>query len=174
MDEYTQRALTSSVAESAQIRGVTVAAAESITAGNIASALAAGANASAWFTASVVAYRTSFKRKLLGVTAQKVISAECAIQMMEGALEVTGADVAVSTTGAGGPDDEEGQPPGTVFICVGSASRHSVFEHHFAGEPAAVVALATTAALRHLHLAIQETPAHSASTRADESEISNP
>jgi nicotinamide-nucleotide amidase len=174
VDEYTQLALASAIAEVAHKHGHSVAAAESITAGNIAFALATGANASEWFTGSIVAYRTALKRQLLGVTAQHVITAECAIQMMKGVLAVTRADVGVATTGAGGPDEEEGQPPGTVFICVGTAVEHAVFEHHFTGEPAAVVSLATTAALRHLRLALLRVPSHSARTRADESEISKP
>jgi PncC family amidohydrolase len=150
-----QQSLASAVAEGAQRGGHTIAAAESVTAGSVATALAAGAEASEWFKGSIVAYQTALKRDLLGVTEERVITPECAVQMMLGALTVTGADLAVSITGVGGPDPEEQQPPGTVFTCAGSRSRHSVLEHHFEGPPVTIVALATTAALRHLRTAVE-------------------
>ena len=130
--------------------GRTVAAAESITAGQLATALAAAPQASEWFCASIVAYHTGMKRTLLGVTAQAIISRECAIQMAEGILERTGADLAVTTTGVGGPDPEEGRPAGTVIICAGTRDDLRTFEHHFDGPPEEVVRQATLQALRHL------------------------
>lgn len=154
MDE---RALASAnaVAELAQAKGLTIAAAESVTAGHVASALAAGESASEWFMGSVVAYRTAMKQAVLGVTGDRVITRLCATQMVTGVIELTGADVAVSTTGAGGPDPEEGRPPGTVFIAVGDGRRQAVFEHRFGGSPEAVVAVAARAALEHLRLALE-------------------
>ena len=160
MDEQgTQTALVTAVSDAAQLRRVTIAAAESVTAGHIASALAIGENASEWFMGSVVAYRTTTKQRLLRVTEERVITAECAAQMLLGVLDATRADVGVSTTGAGGPDPEEDQPPGTVFICAGTRDRHTVFEHHFDGPPAEVVSSATSAALEHLRLAVAEASA---------------
>ena len=38
--------------------------------------------------------------------------------MAEGARDLLGATYAVSTTGVAGPDDQEGKPPGTVFVAV--------------------------------------------------------
>lgn len=70
--------------------------------------------------------------------------------MAEGALRLTGADLVVSITGVGGPDPEEGKPPGTVIICAGSRDDLQVFDHAFDGEPEDVVRLATEQALRHL------------------------
>jgi PncC family amidohydrolase len=131
-------------------RGHRVVTAESVTAGGIATALAAAGGASEWFCGGIVAYQTETKRRVLGVTADRVITEECARQMAEGALAATGADLAVAVTGVGGPDPEEGEPPGTVFICAGSAERWHVFEHRFEGDPPQVVELAVTHALRHL------------------------
>jgi PncC family amidohydrolase len=138
------------IAETALRLGVQVAAAESITAGHVASALAAGTNGSEWFCGSIVAYQTPVKQALLGVTTDQVITAECAEQMARGALWATHADLVVATTGVGGPDPEEGRPPGTVFICAGNTEKLTVFEHAFDGDPEAVVVAATLQALQHL------------------------
>ncbi len=45
-----------------------------------------------------------------------VISAECARSMAERARTLMGATYGVSTTGVAGPDTQEGQPVGTVFV----------------------------------------------------------
>lgn len=130
--------------------GRKVAAAESITAGRIATSLAAAPDASEWFWGSVVAYHTGMKRELLGVTSTTIISRDCARQMAQGLLDRTGAELVVATTGVGGPDPEEGRPPGTVVICAGTADGLHVFEHRFDGSPEEVVEQATVEALRHL------------------------
>ncbi len=38
--------------------------------------------------------------------------------MAEGAARLLHADVALATTGVAGPDEQDGQPPGTVFAGV--------------------------------------------------------
>lgn len=128
----------------------TVVAAESVTAGAIGQALAAAPEASRWLSGSILAYRTPTKRTLLGVTAPRVITAECAEQMARGALALTGADVVIATTGVGGPDPEEGRPAGTVFLCVGRPGELRTVEVHFGGDPAEVVDAATARALELL------------------------
>jgi PncC family amidohydrolase len=148
--------LATSIGHAALTRGHTIAAAESVTAGSIGTALAMGEKASEWFRGSIVAYQTGLKRELLGVTADLVITAECAQQMAEGALRLTGADRVVTVTGVGGPDPEEGKPAGTVFICAGSSGDLRVFEHHLEGEPAQVVESATLLALDHLNAVTAE------------------
>jgi PncC family amidohydrolase len=148
MDEHHD--ITVEIATAARTRGLTVVAAESITAGEIATALAAAGDASEWFGASIVAYETAMKRKVLGVRSETIISEDCAREMAEGALALTGADLVVASTGVGGPDPEEGKPPGTVIICAGSRGDLRVFEHALPGTPEQVVHLATEHALRHL------------------------
>jgi nicotinamide-nucleotide amidase len=139
-----------SVAAAAHGRGHMVVAAESLTAGSVATALAAAGEASEWFYGSVVVYQTAAKGDLLGVTSERIISEDCATQMAEGALRASGADLVVAITGVGGPDPEEGEPPGTVIICVGSRKGLRVFNHEFQGSPEEVVELATLHALKHL------------------------
>lgn len=99
-------------------RGWSLATAESLTAGMVASRLASVPGASAVLVGGVVSYATALKRNMLGVTAERVVSPECAAQMAAGVAEVSGANVALSTTGVAGPDSLEGEAPGTVFVGV--------------------------------------------------------
>jgi nicotinamide-nucleotide amidase len=66
----------------------------------------------------VVAYASSVKKDLLGVTAEKVVSRQAAEEVATGARFRLGADVAVAVTGVAGPDRQDGEPPGTVWIGV--------------------------------------------------------
>lgn len=101
-------------------RGLTLATAESVTGGLIASRLTSVPGASEVFRGSVVSYASEVKFDVLGVPRGPVVSDEAAIAMAEGACRVLGADVAVSVTGVAGPDQLEGVPVGTVFMgtCV--------------------------------------------------------
>lgn len=101
-------------------RGLTLATAESVTGGLIASRLTSVPGASEVFRGSVVSYASEVKFDVLGVPRGPVVSDEAAIAMAEGACRVLGADVAVSVTGVAGPDQQEGVPVGTVFMgtCV--------------------------------------------------------
>jgi nicotinamide-nucleotide amidase len=100
---------------------ISVAAAESLTSGLIASRLGAGPDASTWFRGAVVAYQEPVKFDVLGVREGPLVTAECAEQMARGVRRLLGADVAVSVTGVGGPDSSEGEPPGTVYVAVTGA-----------------------------------------------------
>ena len=103
-------------------RGETVCCAESLTGGSLASLLSETPGASAVFVGGVVSYATEVKRSVLGVTASRVVSAECAIEMASGVRALLGADWALSTTGVAGPDAQEDEPVGTVFIGIASAA----------------------------------------------------
>ncbi len=99
-------------------RGWSLGVAESLTGGLIGARLANIPGASETFRGSIAAYATEVKRSVLGVTAGSVISAECVSQMAEGAQRVLGCDVAVAVTGVAGPDEQDGQPVGTVWFGV--------------------------------------------------------
>jgi len=111
-------------------RKATVATAESCTGGLIASRLTEHAGSSDFFKAGFVTYTDDQKRELLGVSremleAHTAVSEPVAAAMAAGALERTGADYALSTTGYAGPGGgTEETPVGTVFI--GLASPHGV------------------------------------------------
>ena len=104
-----------------QERGQTLATAESLTGGRLASALTGVPGASKSYVGGVVAYATSVKQEVLGVSPDLVerygvISAECALAMARGAAGVTGAVWGIGTTGVAGPDEQDGHPPGTVHV----------------------------------------------------------
>src|SRR3954447_11163641 len=87
--------------------GLKVAAAESLTGGAVSSALAAGPEAANWYAGALVAYSPEVKYDVLGVTRGPLICECCALEMARGAARVFATDVAVSTTGVGGPEPEE-------------------------------------------------------------------
>jgi nicotinamide-nucleotide amidase len=78
---------------------------------------------------SIVSYHPDVKRSVLGVTAERVVSAECAQEMAEGARRVLGADVGISITGVAGPEEQEGQPVGTVWFGVALPGRPAETVH---------------------------------------------
>jgi nicotinamide-nucleotide amidase len=110
-------------------QGRTLATAESVTGGLIAKRLTDIPGGSSAFRGSVVSYASEVKFDVLGVPEGPVISEETAIAMAEGACRVLGASCAISTTGVAGPEEQEGQPVGTVWIglCIdGEAEAHRV------------------------------------------------
>lgn len=138
--------------------GRRVAVAESLTSGSLSCHLGAAEAASEWFLGGVVAYHSAVKFTLLGVDRGPVITARCALQMAQGVVKLTGADIAVAVTGAGGPGPEEGKPSGTVFIGLYSAAGTRVEEFHFHAGPSHVVHETTFHALQMLDAAVRGAP----------------
>lgn len=101
--------------------GVTLATAESLTAGLVAAALADVPGASAVLQGGVVAYQNTVKTDLLDVdpdllASRGAVDPEVARQMAAGARRALGADVGASTTGVAGPESHQGRPVGTVMV----------------------------------------------------------
>ena len=138
---------TEQIARLAQKRDVRVATAESLTSGQVATSLGAGPDASEWFAGGVIAYSMAVKQRVLGVREGPVVTAECAEQMATGLLELTGADVAVSTTGVGGPEPSEGEPPGTAYVCVATSDGATTRRLELEGDPEEVLEQTVEAAL---------------------------
>ncbi len=108
-------------------RGMTVAVAESMTAGTLAARLSWPPGASAYFIGGVVGYTAQVKQGILGVSTETlegpgVVSEECAREMASGARRLFGADIGVAVTGAAGPESHGGKPAGTVCIAVAGES----------------------------------------------------
>ena len=103
---------------------MTVATAESCTAGLIAKRLTDVPGASDVFGCGIVSYQNAIKEKLLGVdpavlAAQTAVCEDVAKQMAAGALRQSGADLAVSITGLAGPGkDELGRDPGLAYLAL--------------------------------------------------------
>lgn len=150
----THERLVEQIASLARQRGLSVATAESLTTGRVAAQLGAAPEAAEWFRGGLVAYHDEVKHELLGVPRGPVVSDPAVRQMARGAARLLGADVAVATTGAGGPSEQDGQPPGTVFVAVVRAGEVTCREFHFEGEPPEVVARTTAAALELVHAAL--------------------
>ena len=131
-----------------QERGWRLATAESVTAGLVADKAAQGPDASEWFLGGVVAYATEVKTRVLGVAPGPVVNAATAEQMARGVSELMAADVTVSTTGVGGPDPEEGEPAGTVWIGVGIQGEVTTHRIQVDGDPEDVCTGAAEQALR--------------------------
>ncbi len=106
-----------------QGRNERVGCAESLTGGELAAWLSSTPGASATFTGAVVSYAGEVKRDVLGVTAERVVSSDCAEQMATGVRQLLGVDWALSTTGVAGPDEQEGQAVGTVYVGIASEQR---------------------------------------------------
>jgi nicotinamide-nucleotide amidase len=101
-----------------QEQGLTIGLAESLTGGLMASRAVDVPGASYWFRGSVVSYASDVKRDVLGVPDGPVVSADTVEAMAAGAVKVLGSDVGLAVTGVAGPDEQEGQPVGTVYIGI--------------------------------------------------------
>jgi nicotinamide-nucleotide amidase len=99
-------------------RGLTLGVAESVTGGLIASRLVNIAGASRWFRGGVVSYASEVKFDLLGVPRGPVVSGDAARAMAVGVRRVLGSDIGLSVTGVAGPEEQDGQPAGTVFVGI--------------------------------------------------------
>ncbi|MFG3104360.1 CinA family protein [Streptomyces sp. NPDC048182] len=105
------------------VRGETLAVAESLTGGLVAAAITAVPGASKAFRGSVTAYATELKHRVLGVDAELLaargaVDPQVAAQMAAGVRVAMGADWGLATTGVAGPEPQDGQPVGTVFVAV--------------------------------------------------------
>jgi len=131
----------------------TVAAAESLTGGNVSARITAISGSSSYFLGGIVAYSNEAKTSLLCVSEETLatrgaVSAECAREMAEGARRAFGADLAVATTGIAGPGGAtERKAVGLVYIGVAGPDNVTTEEFHFPGGRAVVTDAATEAAL---------------------------
>jgi nicotinamide-nucleotide amidase len=142
------------IARLAADHGLTIAAAESLTSGLIASRLGAGPEASEWFRGSVVAYQEPVKFDVLGVRRGPLVDPDCAEGMARGVGRLLGADVAVAATGVGGPDPSEGKPAGTVYVAVTVRGSTTVRELALDGDPQEILEATAEHALEMLATAL--------------------
>lgn len=152
--------LTHKIADFAVAHGLRIAAAESLTSGLICAELGAAPRASDWFVGGVVAYDAQVKSALLGVDPGPVVTARCAEQMKAGVVRLLRADYAVAVTGVGGPDEEEGKPPGRVYICSGGSETTLSRECDLSGSPEEILKATVRHAIQALWDGMQETTTH--------------
>jgi nicotinamide-nucleotide amidase len=98
--------------------------AESCTGGWVAKALTDVPGSSQWFECGYVTYSEAAKMRDLGVATRTLhsfgaVSEQTVREMAEGALRVSGAQVALAISGIAGPDGgTPGKPVGTVWFCA--------------------------------------------------------
>lgn len=133
-------------------KSIVMTTAESCTGGLVAALVTEVAGSSAVFDRGVVTYSNEAKRSLLGVPDDLLrrhgaVSEACARAMAEGALERSGATVAVSITGVAGPGGgSDDKPVGLVFFARASrGGRIAYVEQRFGPMGRAAVRLAAVA-----------------------------
>jgi nicotinamide-nucleotide amidase len=136
-------------------RGVTLAVAESLTGGLIASRLVNVAGASSWFRGGLVSYASQIKFDLLDVPEGPVVSAEAAEAMASGVRKLLESDVGLSVTGVAGPDEQDGQAPGTVFVGLDVGGGATSVALRLPGDRPRVRSYAAISALDALRRALQ-------------------
>jgi nicotinamide-nucleotide amidase len=106
-------------------QGARVSTAESCTGGWLAQAITAVAGSSDWFDVGFVTYSDLAKQQVLqvpsvlfeGAQAPGAVSRETVLAMAEGALQRSGAQYAIATSGIAGPGGgSAAKPVGTVWI----------------------------------------------------------
>lgn len=162
------RELAADIVRVATARGATIAIAESLTGGDLVSALVGVPGASAVVRGAVVAYATDVKASLLGVdptllAVEGAVHADVARQMAAGVRRACAAGdrpaaIGVATTGVAGPDPQDERPVGLVYVGLstgelppaGAGSESIAFEYFMPGDRAFVRAHAVHAALTAL------------------------
>ena len=121
-------------------RGLTIALAESCTAGLIAHRLTQVAGSSAYVERGVVCYSNRAKTELLGVSEPLLkrygaVSAQVAKAMAQGIRTRSKVDVGLSVTGIAGPNGgTEDKPVGLVYVGLATAKKSWTKEFRFHGE----------------------------------------
>lgn len=103
--------------------GLTIAAAESLTAGLFQSELAEIPGVSQALVGGMVTYTEQAKIEQLGISSQLlkkygVVSSECAASMANNVRKKFGTDIGIGLTGAAGPAAHGDEPAGTVWIGI--------------------------------------------------------
>lgn len=133
-------------------RDATVAVAESLTGGLIGAELTRLPGASAFFKGGLVAYTNEIKDRIGGVDPDLLadkgaVSEEAAAALARAAAWTFGADLGLSATGVAGPGEQEGKPPGTVFVGASYRGRTEVRRPRAYGDRSNVRAVTVTWAI---------------------------
>lgn len=143
-------------------RGWRLAVAESCTGGWVAKVLTDIAGSSRWFDRGFVSYSNQAKQAMLDVQATTLensgaVSEKTVIEMANGVLRHSDADISLAISGIAGPDGgAPGKPVGTVCFAWVAKNGVSLSEtHHFSGDRDAVRSQAVCYALNGLMNVIQ-------------------
>lgn len=141
---------------------ISVAVAESCTAGLVASKLTLKSGSSTFFKGGIIAYQNSIKIKILEVDEQMIsqyteVSTEVVKQMAKGVRKSFLADYSIATSGYAGPDGgTNNNPIGTVFIAISSEGGVDIERFVFSGNREDIVKQAAEKSLVLLYNAIKK------------------
>jgi nicotinamide-nucleotide amidase len=123
-----------------QMRGATLAVAESCTGGMLAERLTSVSGSSRYFLGGSVVYSNELKTELADVPASLIaehgaVSREVALALAKGIRERTKATFGIGITGVAGPTGGTLEKPvGLVFIAISSENEIEAFERRFPGD----------------------------------------
>ena len=143
-------------------RGLTVATAESCTGGMLAAALTDVPGSSDVFGWGLVTYSNEAKAQMLGVSRDTLaefgaVSSQTAAEMACGLLRISGADIALTTTGVAGPGGGSAEKPvGLVYIACGNENDLQAKRCNFSGGRDAVRRQTVAEALSMLERFLEE------------------
>lgn len=129
---------------------LTIATAESLTAGNIAAQLGKAPDAGSWFSGGIVAYNREAKQSVLQVPRGPVVCEDAARVMAHSTATLMGATLALAVTGEAGPDPQEDVPAGTVWFGVVDHGTVETEKQLYSGDPVDIVAATVEHAIRLL------------------------
>lgn len=120
-------------------KNLKISTAESCTGGLIGGSLTSIPGISAYYECGFVTYSNEAKHKLIGVKKETLdefgaVSAETVLEMAEGALLVSGADIAVSVSGIAGPGGgSKEKPVGLVYVGCAQKNESIYKKFNFSG-----------------------------------------
>lgn len=147
--------------------GATIAVAESLTGGALASAIVDVPGASAVLRLGVVAYDTAMKASVLGVDAlllaeRGAVDGDVAARMAAGVRALADVDgpatIGVATTGVAGPDAQDGHAVGEVHVGIATVAGARSVRLDLPGDRAAIRAATVAAALDALAAELDQAP----------------
>jgi len=136
-----------------QMRGATLAAAESCTGGLLGERITSVSGSSRYFVGGAIVYSNRLKTALAGVPAELIekhgaVSREVAAALSEGIRQRCEATLGLGITGVAGPDGGTAEKPvGLVFHALTSETGTEVVERKFAGDRKRIRWFATQQAL---------------------------
>ena len=137
-------------------KNISIAVAESCTAGALSSKITSTAGASIFFKGGIIAYQNNIKIGVLDVSESIIrekteVCTEVVEQMSLAVRNIFSSDFSIATSGYAGPTGgTELHPIGTVFIAI--SSKHHTISRRFIlpGDRSAVIRQATVAGIQFL------------------------
>ena len=144
-------------------RGQKVSSVESCTGGGVAFAITEVAGSSHWFEKSWVTYSNEAKNEEVNVSLDTLamhgaVSSEVVVEMAQGGLQKSGADLCVSISGIAGPGGGSAKKPvGLVWFAIATADHTRSFSRCFSGDRYQVRQQAISLAITELIVSLVNT-----------------